>query len=73
MMSTEAMFVKLETYDDVLGTISMMKTKLEQAKSTLDKLKEIKKKEEIELELWEKSIHEIEGKLITIESSLAKK
>lgn len=73
MVNKEAMFVKLDTYNDVLSTITTMKVKLEQAKATLEKLKEIKKKEEIELELWERSIHEVEGKIATIESALVKK
>lgn len=73
MVGNEAMFVKLENYNDLVDVVNTMKTKLDQAKSTLAKLKDIKKKEETEIELWERSITEIETKLHTIETTLLRK
>jgi hypothetical protein len=66
----KAIFVKLNEYKDILDLLDALKDKLDQSKSTLDKIKSLKTEEETELELWENSINEIDSKLIHINKTM---
>ena len=66
----KAIFVKLNEYKDILDLLDALKDKLDQSKSTLDKIKSLKTEEETELELWENSINEIDTKLIHINKTM---
>jgi len=66
----KAIFVKLNEYKDILGLVDELKTKLDTAKHTLEKIKGLRTEEETELELWDNSIKEIESKIAYIDKTL---
>jgi len=66
----KAIFVKLNEYKDIIELIDTLKDKLGQAKSTLEKINNLKAEEETEVELWQNSINEIERKITMIDKSL---
>lgn len=63
-------FVKLDSYNEVLGILDAMKAKVERAKATLEKVKELKHKEDTELQVWENNITAVEEKINFIDSTL---
>lgn len=64
-------FVKVDDYDSVLGLVGMVRKKLEDAKSTLLKIHELKNEEDHQLELWQNTLAEIEKKVDFIDHSLS--
>jgi len=66
----KAVFVKLNEYKDILELVDELKSKLEQAKGTLEKIKGLKTEEDTELELWQNSINEIDKKIEYIGKTL---
>lgn len=65
-----SIFVKLNEYKDIMELMHALKEKLDQAKSTLEKIKTLKTEEDTELELWQNSIGEIDRKIDYIERTL---
>ncbi len=63
-------FVKIDEYKDVLRTVGLIKSKLNEAKSTLAKVKELKIQEDSELSGWESKLSDIEGKIEGIDNIL---
>jgi len=62
-MTEAQVFVKIDNYKDVLHTVGLIKDKLNDAKDTLGKVKELKQREDAELESWESKLGEIESKI----------
>ena len=56
-------FIKISEYKEILETVNALKRKLEDAKATLNSIREIKEKEETELEQWSQSITDVEHRL----------
>jgi len=69
-MENAQVFVKIDEYKDVLDAISLIKEKLNEARTTLDKLNNIKSKEDEEVSLWSQKIEEIEEKIDDIDNRL---
>jgi hypothetical protein len=63
-------FIKIEDYKDVLDIINLIKHKIKEAQSNLEKITEIKKQEDNEIELWSHTLEEIEKKIDYIDRSL---
>jgi len=63
-------FVKIDEYKDILDVIELIKKKLEEAKSTLGRINELKNEEDSELELWRSELEEVERKIEFIDKSL---
>jgi len=63
-------FVKIDGYKDVLHTVGLIKDKLEEAKTTLGKIRDLKHQEDSELENWGGKLGEIEGKIEGIDKLL---
>lgn len=63
-------FVKIDEYKDVLRTVGLIKDKLNEAKNTLAKVKELKRQEDSELEGWDSKLSEIESKVEGIDRIL---
>ncbi len=63
-------FVKIDNYKDVLRTVGLIKNKLEEAKNTLEKIKDLKQQEDSELEGWDAKLVEIENKITGIDTIL---
>lgn len=68
----EQIFVKVEKIKEVLSTLDEINKKINYLDATLDKIKEIKNKEQEELERWEKEILDLKTKIIEIDSKLFK-
>ncbi|MBN2567075.1 hypothetical protein JXB02_03265 [Candidatus Woesearchaeota archaeon] len=63
-------YVRIDEYKEILDIISLLKSKLGQAKEVLGKIQEVKNQEDTELELWGNAIDEIERKIGYIDKSL---
>ena len=63
-------FVKIDDYKDVLDVVKLLKEKINEANSILDKINEVKSKEDAEIENWKHSIEEIKSKVSTIDKTL---
>lgn len=69
-MTEAQVFVKIDEYKDVLRTVGLIKAKLNEAKSTLAKVKELKHQEDSELESWDGKLSDIENKIEGIDKIL---
>ena len=56
-------FVKIDNYKDVLHTVGLIKEKINEAKNTLGKLRELKDQENSELESWSSKLADMESKI----------
>lgn len=63
-------FVKIDEYKDILEIIGLIKSKLEQARDTLNKIVEIKNQEDNELGTWQSDLDEVEKKIALIDGTL---
>jgi len=63
-------FVKIDEYKDILEIIGLIKSKLEQARDTLNKIVEIKNQEDNELVTWQNDLDEVEKKIALIDGTL---
>ncbi len=70
MENKKPVFVKLESYQEILSLLNTMKTKIEVAKGTIEDIKKIKRDEEAEIEMWENSLNQVEDKINFIDSVL---
>lgn len=63
-------FVKIDEYKDILEIMGLIKSKLEQARSVLGKINEIKHQEDNELATWQQDLNEVETKIALIDGTL---
>lgn len=63
-------FVKIDEYKDILEIMGLIKSKLEQARSVLSKIIEIKNQEDNELTTWQHDLDEVETKIALIDGTL---
>jgi len=70
MPEEKAIFVKVDKYKEAIDTLEIIKEKLKTAQSILNELKDLKKKEEAELEEWQNSINDIKEKLTLVDNNL---
>ena len=63
-------FVKIEEYKDILDVMSLVKSKINEAKNTLAKINKLKNEEDMELDEWEASIGDVEKKVEYIDRTL---
>ncbi len=63
-------YVKIDEYKEILELVNMIKTKLTEARETLNKINEMKNEEDSELDLWHTEIEEIEKKIEHMDRSL---
>ncbi|MFH1439771.1 MAG: hypothetical protein ABIG89_04340 [Candidatus Woesearchaeota archaeon] len=70
IVNDNSMFIKMDTYKEALTTIDTIKSKIEDAKKSLNKINELKKEEELEMEIWKKMVHDVEDKLKKIDHTL---
>jgi hypothetical protein len=69
-LSERALFIKLESYKKTLDQMTLLKTKLDEAKSVFGKINELKREEDAEFALWQNNINELENKIRYVESTL---
>ena len=65
-----AMFIRLEEYKEVLTVLNKMKNKVEDAKAMLQKLNDMKAEEDAELDIWDKTLKDIDMKIADINKTL---
>ncbi|HIH42396.1 TPA: hypothetical protein HA246_02010 [Candidatus Woesearchaeota archaeon] len=65
-----AMFIRLEEYKEVLTILTKMKNKVDDAKDLLNKLNDMKAEEDAELDIWDKTLKDIESKISDINKTL---
>lgn len=70
MADQTPVFVKIEEYKEVLAVMDLIKSKLEQAKTTLNKINEIKLQEDTALEHWKQGLEEVEKKIAFVDQKL---
>ena len=64
-------FVKVENYKDALHLVALIKSKIEEAKKSLEKVQQLKSEEDSELEQWHSQISEVERKIDFIDKTLS--
>ena len=63
-------FVKIDEYKEVLDIIAVAKDKIQDAKSVMEHLTQLKDQEDAEIDAWNANIEDIEKKLQYIDNSL---
>ena len=63
-------YVRVEEYKDVLDVINLVKNKLVDTKDLLNRINELKSKEDAELEKWHFEMDEVERKIDFIDRTL---
>ena len=69
-MDKKPIFVKISDYRKILDMLDTTKEKIIKAKETLNKIEELKNKENFELEHWKEKIEIIESKIKNIDINL---
>lgn len=64
------LFVKIEKYREVMGTVNELKKRLAEASSILTELNKIKEQEERELAAWHDDLELIKERLMSIDKTL---
>ena len=63
-------FVKVDEYKDILDILNLVKDKLNEARTTLNKINKLKNEEDNELNLWRSELDEIEKRIGFIDNTL---
>ncbi len=63
-------YVKIDEYKDILEIVNGIKSKIVEARETLNKINELKNEEDSELDLWNTEVEEIEKKVDNIDRDL---
>lgn len=63
-------FVKIDDYKDVLDIMSLLKEKINEANSILDKISEVKSKEDAEIENWRSNIEDLQLKISIMDKTI---
>ncbi|MDP6648249.1 MAG: hypothetical protein QGH34_02560 [Candidatus Woesearchaeota archaeon] len=69
-MGEAPVFIKIESYKDVLDVLDLIKDRLGEAKRTLADINELKNDEDVELDLWSSTLDEMERKIENIDRTL---
>ena len=70
MMDTQPVFVKIDEYKEAMSLIDNIKSKVKEANGMLDKINDIKAKEEAELDQWKSHLDEIDRKVEFMDRTL---
>lgn len=69
-MERAPVFVKIEEYKDITDIMTLMREKIHQAKTMLDKIAELKAQEDQELATWAREIEDVETRVQQIDRTL---
>ncbi|MFW6014220.1 MAG: hypothetical protein ACOCQG_03520 [Candidatus Nanoarchaeia archaeon] len=58
-----SVFIKLDEYNESLNYFEQLKSKIQEAEKTLEKIEKLKEDEDTEIELWHNSVREINKKI----------
>ena len=70
MEGNAPIFIKINEYKDVIDTIDLIKTKIEEAKKNLEKIKDLKDKEDTEMDSWASTLDDADQKINEIDKAL---
>ena len=70
MKSGAAVFVKIDDYKDVLDVLDLIKAKVQEIRTTLNSLNELRKEEDNEVQQWHGMIDDIEKKIENIDKMM---
>ncbi len=63
-------FVKIDEYKEILDVMDLIKNKLDQVRSVLKKIEELKAQEDTEIQAWHNDLEEVEKKIAYIDGEL---
>lgn len=69
-MEKAPLFVKISEYKKALEKIDKIKKNLTDAHNTIEKIKELRNKEEVELNTWVDNLADVEHHISTIDQNL---
>lgn len=72
MQENAQVFIKIEEYNKILETVSLVKDKLNEARDILKKISELKIEEYNQLSKWDSNLEEIEKKIASVDEELVK-
>jgi hypothetical protein len=70
MQKGAPIFVKVDDYRDVLDMLDLLKQKINDANGIIKNIRQIKEKEDHEIETWEASLEEVEARVAAIDKTL---
>jgi len=65
-----SVFIKIEDYKTVLDIVDLVKKRIAEAHEILDKINEIKNKEDLEIDNWRSELDDVEKKVHFIDQTL---
>ena len=68
-----SVFVRIDRYRELYDAIRQIRSKLDDAKQVLKKIKDLKSQEDSELESWEKELATVEQKLSEISGAMSER
>ncbi|MBD3310472.1 hypothetical protein GF351_04590 [Candidatus Woesearchaeota archaeon] len=63
-------FIKIEEYKDVLDVIALIKSKLAEARNSLEKIESLKAEEDSAIDSWKAQLDGVQDKIDFIDNSL---
>ena len=69
-MEKMPVFIKIDSYKDVLELMNLVKNKVEKAKELLVKINDLKVEEDAKLEQWRHNLLEVDDKLNDLDNRL---
>lgn len=69
-MKKAPLFVKIDDYRDIADIINLTRSKIKQAKYLIEKIRELKSKEDAEISKWDSDLDEVENKVQAIDKTL---
>lgn len=63
-------FVKLDDYKDITDIINLAREKVQEAKAVLNRINDLKEKEDSEIESWRQELADIDAKISDIDKRL---
>ena len=72
MPDQPTVYVRLDTYKDITDILALTRERIKQAKFMLDRIAEIKQKEDGELQTWASQLSEVEHRVEEIDKALSR-
>jgi len=72
MQENAQVFIKIDEYNNILETITLVKEKLDEARNILKRISELKIEEYNQLGNWDSNLEEIEKKIASVDKALGK-
>ena len=72
MQENAQVFIKIDEYNKILETITLVKEKLDEARDILKRISELKIEEYNQLGNWDSNLEEIEKKIASVDKALGK-